>query len=113
MQKTKGTIWLIEDSDAIRKSFCALFYMNDYKTVEFSDGSIAWDHFKVTQEGPSRNSRIGKPDILIIDGSLSPHGIDGVELIGYIREINNTTPIIFLSGANEYAGEWSIKKGLA
>lgn len=78
-------ITLVEDDEAVRESLCAILESWDYKVHDFEDGESFLE--------------VGIPagtNCVLLDVRLP--GIDGISLLSKIRETDNTTPIMILTG---------------
>lgn len=80
-------IMIVDDSDVVRsvvKKALALYGFNE--TIEAEDGVTALDEFKATSK---------KIDLFVLDVNMPR--MDGITLVGLIREMDKSTPIIMLT----------------
>ena len=83
-------IVLVEDDDAVRLSLCAVLESWDYEVRDFVSAESLLD--------------AGIPDdthCILLDVRLP--GIDGITLLGRIRETDASTPIIIITGHGDVA----------
>jgi DNA-binding NtrC family response regulator len=83
-EKTK-TILIIDDAPVFLLSMAEIVGMQGYNVVTAEDGLQGWRQFKKV-----------KPD-LVSTGIVMP-GINGVELIKRIREVDSRVPIVIVTG---------------
>lgn len=80
-------IMIVDDSDVVRsvvKKALALYGFNE--TIEAEDGVTALDEFKATSK---------KIELFVLDVNMPR--MDGITLVGHIREMDKSTPIIMLT----------------
>ncbi len=80
-------IYLVEDEKSLNLLLQKYLEREEYEVTTFSDGKDAKDRIK------------DMPDLWVLDIMLP--GIDGYELIRYIKQNNKNTPVIFMSARNE------------
>lgn len=85
--KLTKKIYLVEDEKSLNLLLQKYLEKEGYEVITFSDGNSAKDKIK------------DMPDLWVLDIMLP--GIDGYELIKYIKQNNKDTPVIFMSARNE------------
>ncbi len=87
-------ILLLEDDDLLNEIITEYLQENGFEVESFYDGEAAFDAIEQN-----------KYDMLLLD--INVPNIDGFEILGYLREIKNKTPIIFITSLTNVA---NIKK---
>ncbi len=84
-----ATILFTDDEESIRLLYCEEFEEAGYDVVVAASGEEALEKFAETQ-----------PDLLVID--IKMPGMDGIELVRRIRELNTDVPVILCTAYGEY-----------
>jgi len=84
-----ATILFADDEESIRLLYREEFEEAGYTVVLAADGEEALQKFSETD-----------PDLLVID--IKMPGMDGIELVGRIRETNTEVPVILCTAYGEY-----------
>ncbi len=87
-------ILLLEDDDLLNEIITEFLQENGFEVESFFDGEAAFDAIEQN-----------KYDMLLLD--INVPNIDGFEILSYLREIKNKTPIIFITSLTNVA---NIKK---
>lgn len=82
---TKATILVVDDEESIIETLTGILEDEGYEVIAASSGEKALQYF-----------REFSPDIVLLDVWLP--GMDGLEILKGIREINNITSVIMISG---------------
>jgi two-component system nitrogen regulation response regulator NtrX len=82
---TKEVIMIVDDEEGIRESLSGIFEDEGYEVLTAASGEEALDSI-----------REHIPDILLLDVWLP--GMDGIETMSKIKEIDNNMPVIVISG---------------
>jgi len=88
-------ILLLEDDIVLQEIIEEYLRENNYEVEAFFDGEKALDAIGV-----------GSYDILLLDVNVP--NIDGFEILSYLRDIGNTTPVIYITSLS---GVENLKKG--
>ena len=81
-------VLLVEDDQSVAKFICSELERVGHRSVHCTEGDLAYD-----------TARDQAFDVWIVDRMLP--GIDGLQLIQYLREIGNETPALVLSALGE------------
>jgi len=84
-----ATILFTDDEESIRLLYCEEFEEAGYDVVVAASGEEALEKFAETQ-----------PDLLVVD--IKMPGMDGIELVRRIRELNTEVPVILCTAYGEY-----------
>ena len=84
-----ATILFVDDEESIRLLYRVEFEEAGYDVMLASSGEAALEKFAENQ-----------PDLLVVD--IKMPGMDGIELLGRIRERNTDVPIILCTAYGEY-----------
>lgn len=82
---SKATILVTDDEQSIRNALKEILEFEDYNTLEAENGEQALDIV--------RNENV---DLVMLD--IKMKGMDGVEVLGEIKEIKGELPVIMISG---------------
>lgn len=85
MSTLNGTIYLIDDDDAIRRSLSRMLADVGYDVFDYSSATSFLS-----------NSRVVSPAVILLDMQMPD--LSGLELLDCLEKNGSTTPIIFLSG---------------
>ena len=85
MAKQPYTITIIDDNDAVRRTFKDLLEHYGYVAVDYPSG----DSFLERNEP-------GRSDCILLD--LEMRGRNGLDVLAHLRESNDDTPVIVISG---------------
>jgi FixJ family two-component response regulator len=85
MSTLNGTIYLIDDDDAIRRSLSRMLADVGYDVFDYNSATSFLS-----------NSRVVSPAVILLDMQMPD--LSGLELLGCLEKNGSTTPIIFLSG---------------
>ena len=85
MSTLNGTIYLIDDDDAIRRSLSRMLADVGYDVFDYNSATSFLS-----------NSRIVSPAVILLDMQMPD--LSGLELLDCLEKNGSTTPIIFLSG---------------
>ena len=85
MSTLNGTIYLIDDDDAIRRSLSRMLADVGYDVFDYNSATSFL-----------RNSRVVSPAVILLDMQMPD--LSGLELLDCLEKNGSTTPIIFLSG---------------
>lgn len=80
-----GTIYLIDDDDAIRRSLSRMLADVGYDVFDYNSATSFLS-----------NSRVVSPAVILLDMQMPD--LSGLELLDCLEKNGSTTPIIFLSG---------------
>ncbi len=86
--ETLPVVLLIDDEQAIRRSFRHFLEDHDYKILEAENGRVGLELFKKAD-----------PDLVLVD--LRMPEVDGLEVLANIRERSPDTPVIVVSGVGQ------------
>ena len=85
MSTLNGTIYLIDDDDAIRRSLSRMLVDVGYDVFDYNSATSFLS-----------NSRVVSPAVILLDMQMPD--LSGLELLDCLEKNGSTTPIIFLSG---------------
>ncbi len=85
MSTLNGTIYLIDDDDAIRRSLSRMLADVGYDVFDYNSATSFLS-----------NSRVVSPAVILLDMQMPD--LSGLELLDCLEKNGSTTPIIFLSG---------------
>ena len=85
MSTLNGTIYLIDDDDAIRRSLSRMLADVGYDVFDYNSATSFLS-----------NSRVVSPAVILLDMQMPD--LSGLELLDCLKKNGSTTPIIFLSG---------------
>lgn len=85
MSALNGTIYLIDDDDAIRRSLSRMLADVGYDVFDYNSATSFLS-----------NSRVVSPAVILLDMQMPD--LSGLELLDCLEKNGSTTPIIFLSG---------------
>lgn len=85
MSTLNGTIYLIDDDDAIRRSLSRMLADVGYDVFDYNSATSFLS-----------NSRVVSPAVILLDMQMPD--LSGLELLDCLEKKSSTTPIIFLSG---------------
>ena len=85
MSTLNGTIYLIDDDDAIRRSLSRMLTAVGYDVFDYNSATSFLS-----------NSRVVSPAVILLDMQMPD--LSGLELLDCLEKNGSTTPIIFLSG---------------
>lgn len=85
MSTLNGTIYLIDDDDAIRRSLSRMLADVGYDVFDYNSATSFLS-----------NSRVVFPAVILLDMQMPD--LSGLELLDCLEKNGSTTPIIFLSG---------------
>ena len=85
MRTLNGTIYLIDDDDAIRRSLSRMLADVGYDVFDYNSATSFLS-----------NSRVVSPAVILLDMQMPD--LSGLELLDCLEKNGSTTPIIFLSG---------------
>jgi len=85
MSTLNGTIYLIDDDDAIRRSLSRMLTDVGYDVFDYNSATSFLS-----------NSRVVSPAVILLDMQMPD--LSGLELLDCLEKNGSTTPIIFLSG---------------
>lgn len=85
MSTLNGTIYLIDDDDAIRRSLSRMLADVGYDVFDYKSATSFLS-----------NSRVVSPAVILLDMQMPD--LSGLELLDCLEKNGSTTPIIFLSG---------------
>ena len=85
MSTLNGTIYLIDDDDAIRRSLSRMLAGVGYDVFDYNSATSFLS-----------NSRVVSPAVILLDMQMPD--LSGLELLDCLEKNGSTTPIIFLSG---------------
>lgn len=85
MSTLNGTIYLIDDDDAIRHSLSRMLADVGYDVFDYNSATSFLS-----------NSRVVSPAVILLDMQMPD--LSGLELLDCLEKNGSTTPIIFLSG---------------
>jgi len=87
VKKEQIRVMFIDDEEALLELFEFYLESNDMKVSSFGEGESALEEMRANP---------ANWDILVSDVSLP--GMDGLEILGYVRDINPLLPVILYSG---------------
>ena len=85
MSTLNGTIYLIDDDDAIRRSLSRMLVDVGYDVFDYNSATSFLS-----------NSRVVSPAVILLDMQMPD--LSGLELVDCLEKNGSTTPIVFLSG---------------
>jgi len=85
MSTLNGTIYLIDDDDAIRRSLSRMLADVGYDVFDYNSATSFLS-----------NSRVVSPAVILLDMQMPD--LSGLDLLDCLEKNGSTTPIIFLSG---------------
>ena len=91
MSKVQGRVLIADDEPEIAKSLGCLVHRNGLTPLLARDGKEALQLI-----------RAGDPDVLLVD--IKMPGMDGLELMRQVRELNPDLPVILITGFAEVRG---------
>ncbi len=92
------TVVVAADDDGLRERLRDELSRDGYRVIEAEEGAEVMDYYALTR---LNQHRFPSPDLVIAEVKMS--GVDGVTLIGQLREKGVTTPFILLAPKNDPA----------
>ncbi len=84
------TISIVDDSDIVRRTFRALLKHAGYSVTEYASGREFLDQGLAEQD-----------DCILLD--LEMPGLNGIEVLGALQDLDCKTPVIVITGTNDKA----------
>lgn len=90
------TVVVAADDEVLRERLRDELARDGYRVVEAEEGAEVLDYYALTELNPHR---FPHPDLVVAEVQMS--GVDGVTLLGGLRERGVTTPFILLAPKND------------
>jgi DNA-binding NtrC family response regulator len=91
MSVGRRTLLIIDDEEQLQEALADFFEMVEVSTFSALDGATGLELFQIHQ---------AQLDLVLLD--LTMPGLDGIEILQKLRQINTTMPVILSSGYAKY-----------
>ncbi len=94
-QENKKTILVVDDEESVRFLYREELEEDGYRVITAADGDEAL-----------RKVKIDRPDLITLD--IRMPGMDGIEVLHLIREMDKDIPVIMSTAYGEYRHDFNI-----
>jgi len=105
MDTYAGTVIIVDDEEVVISYLTQALTLRGASVIPFTDGDKALESFLLMQAGSAN------PKVIVIDDKLMGSTITGLGIVGKIREVDNDSVLILISGST-IADEVRLAAGL-